>query len=109
PSDFRSAIQIQNHFRQHVMEVGLAGPVVISETEQVQILRSKIMNNLTQWHSKWSLLFDCTNLEIDPATHPQWELMFRAFRGFFMKDVVGYSPKGPKETYPFPVYRARHR
>lgn len=109
PGDFRSSIQFQNHFQQHVIELNFAEPVIISTSEQVAVLKSKFMNTLMQWHSKWSLIVDCANLEIDPVIHPDLERMFKVLRGFFMKNVVGYSPKGAKETYPFPVYRARHK
>lgn len=109
PGDFRSSIQFQNHFQQHVIEINFAEPVILNSREQVATLKSKIMNTLMQWHSKWSLMIDCTNLEVDPALHPDLERMFKVLGGLFMKAVIGYSPKGAKETYPFPVYRARHK
>lgn len=109
PGDFRSSIQFQNHFQQHVIELNFAEPVMINTSEQVAILKSKFMNTLMQWHSKWSLMVDCTNLEIDPAVLPDFERMLKVLGGFFMKTAIGYSPKGAKETYPFPVYRSRHK
>jgi len=109
PTDFRSNIQIQNHFRQHVMELSFIDPVKIYSEDQLTVLKSKLTNNLMQWHSKWSLLIDCTNLEIDAARHQDFEKLFKFCNGFFMKEVLGYSPKGKKEDYPFTVYRARHR
>lgn len=109
PGDFRSSIQFQNHFQQHVIELNFAEPVLINTREQVTVLKSKITNTLMQWHSKWSLMVDCTNLEIDPVVHPDLERMFKGLNGLFMKKVIGYSPKGAKETYPFEVYRARHK
>lgn len=109
PTDFRSSIHLQNHFQQHSIELSFAEPVVIETKEQVETLKSKLMNNLMQWHSKWSLIVDCANLEVAPDALPQLQRMLAVLEGFFMKQAVGYSPKGPKETYPFPVYRARHR
>ncbi len=109
PSDFRSQIQLQNHFQQHTVEMNFSDPVVLATAEQVGILRSKLTNNLMQWHSKWSLLIDCTNLEVGPEAVPHLERMFTVLKGFFLKETIGYSPKAAKETYPFPVYRARHR
>ncbi len=108
-TDFRSTIQLQNHFQQHSIELSFSEPVVISTKEQVQVLRSKLMNNLMQWHSKWSLIVDCANLEVTSDVGGEFERMVTVMRGFFMKHVVGYSPRGPKESYPFPVFRARHR
>lgn len=107
-ADFRATIQLQNHFNQHVVEMTFSEPVEITKPEQVDILKSKLTNNLTQWHSKWNLLIDCTNFSFDPAARSQWEKMEKFFRGFFMKQILGYSPRGDKEQYPFTVYRARH-
>ncbi len=109
PNDFRSSIQLQNHFRQHVMELSFLAPVTINTKEQVTALKSKMTNNLMQWHSKWSLLVDCANLEVDPSVHSDLEMAFKFFKGFFMKEVIGYSPKGATASYPFSTYRSRHR
>ena len=108
-TDFRSAIQLQNHFQQHSIELSFSEPVVIKTKDQVMALRSKLMNNLMQWHSKWSLIVDCTNLEVAADVLADMERTLTVLRGFFMKQAVGYSPRGIKESYPFPVFRARHR
>lgn len=109
PGDFRSSIQFQNHFRQHAIELSFAEPVTVSTKEQVETIKSKFMNNLMQWHSKWSLIVDCSNLEVGADAYDDFERLLKTMKGFFMKDVVGYAPKGSKDSYPFPVYRARHR
>lgn len=106
--DLRASIQLQNHFKQHVVELSLAEPVVLDSSEKIAILRSKLTNNLMQWHSAWNLLVDCQNLEIAPEVFPEFESMLRFFRGFFLKEILGYSPKEKGLTYPFQVYRARH-
>ncbi len=108
-TDFRSTIQFQNHFRQHVIELNFSEPVRLTDKDQVATIKSKLSNTLMQWHSKWSLLVDCTNLEVDPAVKADLERMLTVMKGFFMKQVIGYSPKGAKEQYPFDVYRARHK
>jgi len=109
PGDFRSAIQFQNHFAQHVVELSLAAPVVIDSSEKLGILKSKLTNNLMQWHSKWSLLIDCGNLQFSPELRGDWEKMERYFRSFFMKAVIGYSPDAKtRDHYPFETFRARH-
>lgn len=108
-TDFRSTIQFQNHFRQHVIELNFSEPVVLTTRDQIAQIRSKLTNTLMQWHSKWSLLVDCTNLEVDQAVRADLERMLTVMKGFFMKQVIGYSPKGSKEQYPFDVYRARHK
>lgn len=109
PNDFRSTIQIQNHFRQHTVEVNFSDSVILDTKEKLADLRSKLSNNLMQWHSKWNLLIDLSNLEMDQGLHNDFMVMEKFFRGLFLKQTIGYAPKGPKETYPFKVYRSRHK
>lgn len=110
PTDFRSTIQIQNHFQQHTIEINFAEPVVLDTKEKVATLKSKLTNTLMQWHSKWNLLIDCANLDIAPEMKPELEKTLKVLRGFFMKDVIGYAPRGRnKEQYPFDTYLARHK
>ncbi|MCX6125632.1 MAG: hypothetical protein NTV34_12935 [Proteobacteria bacterium] len=109
PVDFRSSIQLQNHFAQHVVELSFSEDVFVDSKEKMAALKSKITNNLMQWHSKWSLVIDCSNVRFSSGVFSEWEAHSKYFVGFFMKACVGYSPKGLKEDYPFLVYRARHR
>ncbi len=108
PGDFRSLIQLQNHFRQHTIELSFAAPVFLESVEEVAILKSKIMNNLMQWHSKWNLLIDCANLEISVTAKEALAGLEKPMRGFFMKEWIGYAPKGEATQYPFRTFRARH-
>ena len=107
--DFRSTIQFDNHFKQHVIELSFAAPVSLDSAEKMQVLKSKLLNNLMLWHSSWSLIIDCSNLEMSSKSHPLFADITRSLKGFFLKNIVGYSPKVQKDSYPFPVYRARHR
>lgn len=109
PTDLRSSIQFQNHFQQHTIELSFSQPVVLTNTQDVGVLRSKLSNNLMQWHSKWSLLIDCANLEIAPEAKEAFERFLTVMGGFFMKAAIGYAPRGTAESYPFKVFRARHR
>ncbi len=110
PTDFRSTIQIQNHFQQHTIELNFADHVVIDSKEKIAALKSKLMNTLMQWHSKWNLLVDCSLLDVSAEMKPELDKMLKVLRGFFMKDVIGYSPRGRnKEQYPFETYLARHK
>jgi hypothetical protein len=106
--NFRDAIQFQNDFKQHVIEMSLTEPVVLSTDEQLASLKTKLSNNLMQWHSKWSLLVNCENLQIDAAMFDEWNKLMRYFRGFFMKNCLGYNPAST-EPYPFTCYRSRHK
>lgn len=108
PGDFRSSIQIQNHFRQHTVELSFAAPVRIESPDQVAALKSKLMNNLMQWHSKWNLLIDCANCEVDGSVLQELASLEKTFRGFFMKSWIGYSPRGDAAQYPFKTFRSRH-
>lgn len=107
--NFRDKIQFQNHFRQHVVELSFTDPVRIEDKAQVVALKSKLTNNLMQWHSSWSLLVDCSHLYVDPALKEQVEGMFAFFKGFFMKKVIGYAPQSKDYEYPFTTYRSRHK
>ena len=106
--DFRSNITIANHFQQHVMELSFENPAALTSKEELEILKSKITNNLMQWHSAWSLLIDCAHFEIHESQREPFKQMVAYFQSFFLKKVLGYSPSRPKEDYPFDVYRARH-
>ena len=107
-TDFRSMITLQNHFQQHVMELSFESDVKLDSKEKLMTLRSKITNNLMQWHSAWNLLIDCTHLEFSEEFEPEFQSMTKFFKGFFLKEVLGYSPKSKDLSYPFKVYRSRH-
>lgn len=106
--DFRASIVFQNHFQQHTIELSLSEPVIIDSIEKLNILKSKLTNNLMQWHSRWNLLVDCTNLSFTQEAIAGFEGFSKFFRNFFMKDIIGYSPSSTAEAYPFKVLRARH-
>jgi hypothetical protein len=109
PSDFRGSIQLQNHFAQHVVELSFADDVVIDTQEQIDVIKSKLTNNLMQWHSKWSLLIDCSRMHFAGDVGPAWKKLEQYCRGFFMKALIGYSPRlEHRDSYPFETYRARH-
>lgn len=109
PQDFRSAITLQNFFQQHCIELSFHSKTTLESTQQINILRDKITNNLMQWHSKWTLIVDCSNLEVSSEAYLSLERLLKYLGGLFMKRAVGYAPLGKSETYPFPVFRSRHR
>jgi hypothetical protein len=109
PADFRDSIQFQNHFAQHVIEMSFSDDALIDSKEKINAIKSKLTNTLMQWHSKWSLLIDCSHLKFDATLAPEWTKLEAYFKGFFMKAVVGYSPQdAERENYPFKTFRARH-
>jgi hypothetical protein len=107
--DFRSLIQFQNHFAQHVVELSFLETCVVDSKDKINILKSKMMNNLMQWHSKWSLLVDCTNVTFSPEIRDEWTKLEKFLNGLFLKTAIGYGPSGDSGVYPFKVYRARHK
>jgi hypothetical protein len=107
--DFRSSITLQNFFQQHCVELSFLTPTIIENDQQVKILKEKMTNNLMQWHSKWTLIVDCSNLKIQPSSFDSINRMLKFFNGLFMKKVVGYNPSSGNESYPFPVFRSRHK
>jgi hypothetical protein len=108
-SDFRSTIVLQNDFQRHVIEMSFSEPVRLEAKEHMLALKSKLTNILMQWHSKWSLLIDCANLDFAEEMAEEWQQFDKYFRGFFMKKAIGYSPHPNSKSYPFPVFRARHK
>jgi hypothetical protein len=106
--NFRDSIQFTNDFRRHVIEVSFSYEAQIGGAEQWLDFKSKLSNNLMQWHSKWNLLINCENLEVSELGQSGWIDFQRYFSGFFMKNTLGYNPsKGLK--FPFQVYRSRHK
>jgi hypothetical protein len=106
--DFRSAITVANDFQRQVVELTFAVDVEIGTKEQVATLKGKLQNNLMQWHSPWNLLVDCSHMAFAAEGSEEFGKTIQYFKRFFLKEIVGYSAKGPKDSYPFAVYRARH-
>ncbi|MBP6217986.1 MAG: hypothetical protein KA436_05320 [Oligoflexales bacterium] len=108
--DFRAQIQLENRFEQKVVELSFLGPVQLDK-EKLPTLKSKLVNNLMQWHSGWGLLIDCSQFEIPLELHPDFLQLVKSLKGFFLTEIVGHNFAAGKkqEDYPFPVYRARHR
>ena len=107
--EFRDAIVLENHFRQHVVEMSFSQTVEVLSAKEWNLLKSKLTNNLMQWHSKWSLIVDCTNLKISSEAHGEYASFLKYFRGFFLKAVVGYGIVEDASRYPFKVFRSRHK
>ena len=107
--DIRSQIVIQNHFRQQVVELSFSMPFVLDDDNKLAVLRSKLTNNLMQWHSKWSLLIDCSNFSIDAAYRQPFAALEVFLQRYFLQKIVGYNRKGGKQDFPFSAFRAKHK
>ena len=107
--DLRSRIMLDNHFKQHVVEVTFSDLVHLETETHLKLFSDKLTNNLMQWHSGWSLLIDCSKFKIEDSLSESFAHMEKRFKGFFLKKLIGYSPITPQETYPFKVFRSRHR
>ncbi|MFK7872046.1 MAG: hypothetical protein AB8C84_02595 [Oligoflexales bacterium] len=107
--DFRSRLALENHFRQQTVELMIEHPTAIETKKQLNILKSKLTNNLMQWHSGWNLMIYCQHLTINPELFDEWEKMVAFLKGFFLRDIIGYSPSSREASYPFEVFRSRHR
>lgn len=107
-SDFKSLIQIENDFNAHVMEISFLDHFVLSEKSQIKTLQTKVTNHLKAWHSPYSLLIDCSKWTMSADMTKEFESFLRFLKAFFCKVVLGYSPKGTKEEYPFVTFRSRH-
>lgn len=108
-TSLRSRIQIDNDFSAHVMEVSFLAETHLETEEDLQTLRSKLQNILMMWHTPYSVVFNLENCTFSLLVAEKFSSLDRFLRGFFCQELVGYSPKGPKEMYPFPVYRSRHK
>lgn len=108
-SDLRSLIYFDNHFKEHLVELSFGSEVHFKTSKDVQILKSKMMNNLMLWHSSWKLLVDCSKLQIDTSVFADFAKLEKFLRGFFLKEIVGYSPFSRESKYPFPIVRSRHK
>ena len=109
PGDLRSQIQFDNHFKEHLIELSFASDVVLKTPKDVQTLKAKLLNNLMLWHSSWKLLVDCSRLQVDASVFSEFNRLEKFLRGFFLKEIVGYSPHSRDSNYPFPVVRSRHK
>ena len=107
--DLRSQIVIQNHFRQQVVELSFSVPYVLDDDNKLAVLKSKLINNLTQWHSRWSLLIDCGNFSIDAAYRQNFAALEVFLRRYFLQKIVGYNRKGAAQDFPFPAFRSKHK
>jgi hypothetical protein len=106
--DFRSLIRFENYFPTNLVEISFATKVDFTTKGQVEILKSKMLNNLLLWHDKWNLLVDCSNLEIKQDLFNDFERLFKQMRGFFMLQAVGFTSHHKGASYPMKVFRSRH-
>ena len=107
-TDFRSSILLENHFKQHTIELSFEAETALDSQKKWAVLKDKLLNNLMQWHSAWNLLVDCRHLRIDEEQHEHFRRLEQVLRGFFLKRVVGYN-LAPNSKMPFEGFRSRHR
>lgn len=108
-ADLRDVLQFEHHFDQRVMEVLCLRQVEFSSAAEVAVLRDKFENMVLQWHSPFVLLLDCTSCTFQPEAHAAFADFVGFARSFFCVGIVGFQPCGPRENYPFPTFRTRHR
>lgn len=90
--DFRSLIQIENHMSDQIVELSFADQVSLNSHSQINVLRSKLTNNLMHWHQSWCLLIDSSLItEIHPHTLKPLIQMIQFFKGFYMSAALSYG------------------
>lgn len=104
---FRDLIVIDNQFKDHVIDLEFKSECIFDSSEKIQTFKEKMLNNLMQWHSPWNLLIDCSNVKLSSELKKHFELVLKMFKGFHMKEVIGYGKKASDE-WPFSCYRSRH-
>ncbi len=107
-TDLRSKIQFDNDFNAHVMEINFISETEFITKEDVAVLKAKLQNNLMLWHSPYSIILNCINCTFSSEAKAEFLKLEKFLASFFCKKIVGYAPKGEKETYPFPTFRSRH-
>lgn len=107
--DFRSLIRLENHFKEQIMELSFDANVEINEKKQIQVIKSKLTNQLMMWHSPWNLLLDCSNFKISSQLNQDFLKSLQFFKGFFLTNIIGYQPADTTANYPFKVFRSRHK
>lgn len=107
-TDLRSKIQFDNDFNAHVMEISFVAETEFITKEDMAVLKSKLQNNLMLWHSPYSIILNCINCTFSPEAKNEFVKIEKFLNSFFCKKIVGYAPKGEKETYPFTTFRSRH-
>jgi hypothetical protein len=107
--ELRSRIQIDNDFTAHVMEVSFLAETHFSNAADIRTLKDKLQNILMQWHTPYSVVFNLANCTFSEEGAKSFLQVEKFLKAFFCKTIVGYMPSGPKESYPFPVYRSRHK
>lgn len=107
-SDLRSRIQIDNDFNAHVMEISFLSDTHLETAADVTTVRSKIQNILKMWHSPYSIMINCVNLTFSTTAAQEFIRLEKFVKSFFCKTIIGYAPRGEKQTYPFVTFRSRH-
>jgi hypothetical protein len=107
-NDLRSRIQIDNDFNAHVMEISLLAETQFETAEDIKTLQQKLQNILMQWHSPYSVLFRCDNVVFSEEARVAFAKLEKFLKAFFCQSIIGYAPKGEKNTYPFVTFRSRH-
>ena len=69
------------------MEITFANKAVMDDLKKFTMLKSKITNNLMQWHSAWSLLIDVTELEMSESLHHTWSVWLITSKGYSSKKL----------------------
>lgn len=106
--NLRERIVIDNDFQAHVMEISFLTDTTLTTKADIQILKSKIQNILRMWHTPYNILFNCVNLKFSEEAKLAFVSLEKLLKGFFCKDIIGYSSCDDKNNYPFITYRSRH-
>jgi hypothetical protein len=108
-SRLRDRIQIDNDFSAHVMEISFLAPTDFDTDEDLKTLRGKLQNALIQWHTPYSLVFNIADCRFSESGRAAFAAVERFLRAFFCQAIVGYGPAEDPSSYPFKVYRSRHK
>lgn len=89
---FRSSLVIYNHLQENTVELVLSQQTPLLTDWHVELIRSKLTNNLMQLHGSWWLLIDVSLVDqLSDSSLKPLRRMIRFFQGFFMVGAVAYG------------------
>lgn len=104
----QNAIRFENHFGPRVIEIFFDQGLKLLTQADLEELRSAWKANLKSWHSPYTCIFDCRNLEIAPELQSEFGRLIKFFGQFFMKKIVGFGLDAEtidvNQKPPFDVY-----
>lgn len=97
-------VQFENHMSARVVEIHFPDGLTLHTKADLTALKTAWTENLKKWHSPYTCLFDCRQMEVSQELRPEFEKLIAFFKNFFMKNVIGFCNAGEVPSWcPFEV------